>query len=29
MIYLIFYKNKIKSIIEIGLGVLSEADFCK
>ena len=29
MIYLIFYKNKIKSIIETGLGVLSKADFCK
>ena len=28
MIYLIFYKNKIKSIIEIGLRVLSKADFC-
>ena len=29
MIYLIFYKNKIKSIIEIGLRELSKADFCK
>ena len=29
MIYLIFYKNKIKSIIEIALRECSEGDFCR
>ena len=29
MIYLIFQQNKLKSIIGIGLGDVSEADFYK
>ena len=29
MIYLIFKKNKLKSIIEIALGECSEGDFCR
>ena len=29
MIYLTFQQNKLKSIIEIGLGSVSEADFLK